>query len=518
MQKAVLRNRFLSVDRQIVYSVMTQRIRIRVDAPFAYLPRRLYRAVQQQLVCCQREFCQRPDGSLQAMERGRRFVDREGDEISFPAGSIERVVSALQAQGYAVEVCHAAPTLDSSATCESSLQSCLSVLPHVASAVREHFSALIEIRVDRDRPEAIGHICRIFPRARILVPVLRRSDMARLVVDLQRFVGGNVAGVSRGDWRSGCRVVCCSYRAWETSDCGDWDMVLTYDGAECLQQKGQQCLIDYVRRRRFGLIRDFDKLDSRARLVLELGFGSLVRRPSSSHRHTEVVFACPPILLTRSRSIVERKQQISADQRRNEFIASLANGFAQRLHAPLWDGGLFLNEAQPFNRWKIGPSIAVLVEKERHAAMLADMLPAWRLEGRTPGIHRRFRNELGWIERVILTVAAAHRRGPLLHDVVLNAVGGERPVIRLRERSAGRDAATGALVVDLADDFDQIARRQTQARLNQYFQFGWVIGALPEWMRQQESESGFEQRQDGPREVRLQRPPRTPRAGATPAV
>jgi len=388
--------------------------------------------------------------------------------------------------------------------------------PQIATAVLRRPSALIEIESTRDRIDAIGTICRMLPRAKILVPVLRRAEMKQVKVDLQEYVAGNIAAVSGGNWQSECRVVCCTFRAWETSNSADWDLVLVYDAIECLVKTAQQCLLDYIEKGRFGLVRDFDALDLRSKLTLETGFGSLVRPSGSSFRQAQVAFASPPLLQIRSRSSLERKRQIWTDQRRNDFIAAIANSFARRLNGPLWDSGLFLDMDEPCSRWQTPPNVVLVVENEHHAVLLANLLPNWRLEGRTPDVGRRQPAESGWRECVILTASAVRQRGPLHHEIVINAVGGDRPCFQLQQRPAGRIESAGTLVVDFADDGDAIACRQTQARLNQYCQLGWLAIEQPEWLREPSDEPDIDHPNDHLSRVH-QRRRRTPRAGAIPA-
>jgi hypothetical protein len=110
------------------------------------------------------------------------------------------------------------------------------------------------------------------------------------------------------------------------------------------------------------------------------------------------------------------------------------------------------------------PHTTLLVENREHAHAIAQYLPSWELDdgAETPS----------WVrgEQVIapLTRLAS---GWLAPDVVIFAAGtgGER----LDRNNSGIWLQPPKLIIDVADGYDELARRQLSNRLDVYGSHGW---------------------------------------------
>lgn len=168
---------------------------------------------------------------------------------------------------------------------------------------------------------------------------------------------------------------------------------------------------------------------------------------------------------------------------RNELIATIANGFAQRAIEELWTAGLMLDVEdfplpEPWPSW-----VAVLVESLEHGRVLQQLLPDWHLlhacpdscgpsSGNVMGIQAQYRE--------ITTLCAAAQFDAFAPNVLVIAMGGDWAFELDNTLLVSGQHKT--IVVDVADDFDDVAERATRARLRAYAIRGWQVTTSSKWM------------------------------------
>jgi hypothetical protein len=172
---------------------------------------------------------------------------------------------------------------------------------------------------------------------------------------------------------------------------------------------------------------------------------------------------------------LERKRGATWDNdRRNQMIGTIARAFAAGQIEPLWNVGLLLNDEQlpVVSGWT-----AVLVESAEHGHALLDHLRGWQLVHADPD--DRVGDPVGHCPAVI-TLAAAMQFDSFAPGVLVSAMGGEWAV---DIPGYAADQGSQALLVDVADDFDNEAVHATRRRLQQYLARGWAVEAPPRWLR-----------------------------------
>jgi hypothetical protein len=166
---------------------------------------------------------------------------------------------------------------------------------------------------------------------------------------------------------------------------------------------------------------------------------------------------------------------------RNRLIAAAARAFSESDRRAI--AGLGLDEAA---RWLAGeelgqvpilssraPTVAIVVENPEHARELAQLLPGWSLASQTGSMEL----DTAVTDNTIVTLTLA-AKSTLVTDVVIYAAGcGEEWFDKLGLACAG---ITGErmLLVDMADDCDERATRDIQARQADYDRRGWAMEIL----------------------------------------
>lgn len=122
----------------------------------------------------------------------------------------------------------------------------------------------------------------------------------------------------------------------------------------------------------------------------------------------------------------------------------------------------------------------ILVESKEHGHALLGMLPGWEMldavpvnysEGYAPDDDDEdAKSRAGWI--VTQVYAALHG---MEAGVRVRATGGWGK-LRLRDFPPEGDITAGVpLVIDVADDFDEQARKDTELRVRDYREQGWTV-------------------------------------------
>lgn len=189
---------------------------------------------------------------------------------------------------------------------------------------------------------------------------------------------------------------------------------------------------------------------------------------------------CP----TSTADALERKRQmIWHNSPRNQLVGKVAGAFSNHRIEGLWDAGLLLDQEKlpsppPWPLW-----VAVLVESVEHARNISELLPDWRLihaiPGSSAGLPLNPRSGPENNCRTLITLVAANQMPRFDPDVLIVPVGGDWAFdLPNFFRSTGQPL----ILVDVADDFDDVASEGTRCRLRTYVGRGWSLVGGRKWM------------------------------------
>ncbi len=140
-----------------------------------------------------------------------------------------------------------------------------------------------------------------------------------------------------------------------------------------------------------------------------------------------------------------KRKTVWHNEPRNNLVAALATGFADRQIELLWGCGLLLDQETlawpaPWPTWT-----AVLVESPEHGRQLQALLPAWRLVHAVGGSAALDAPQLGLqaAHRTIITLVAASEMTSFSPDVLIVPMGGDWAfdLPNLANPAPGREAA-----------------------------------------------------------------------------
>jgi hypothetical protein len=203
-------------------------------------------------------------------------------------------------------------------------------------------------------------------------------------------------------------------------------------------------------------------------LLLEAACGAVIYREPPAHDRlaaATVLFVDLPHTHVRDHrrlDALERKRmRIWGDPTRNRAIAGLARELAAGDVRRLARRGLLLEDFP--SPLPPQPRVAVLVESPTHAAQLSRGLPGWRVVTARP----EQRSTIRQTSRQIATFLGAARNG-LAADILIRADATATLWDDTWIAPGPPARPTPLLVVDVQDEFDELARRDAVSRRNQY--------------------------------------------------
>ena len=413
-----------------------------------------------------------PLGHRHARELLRLWDEGADGTVTVPAGLVPRLVLALHAAGYRVEV------------------EDLRRQEHAADGVREARGLLGDVLAGRlaDEPRGLieghGHdafavvagIARLFPTARVLVAARNRRQARAAFRSLRDLLGNEV-----GHWRDpeafGRRVLVTTVPRLGDATPADFDTVVALDARAATRRLGRDGLVRLGCGRVYGCVPHDALLSRRERLNLEAYFGPVLHRDPAGGAFVgvRVVMALPPWSPpVAPGDALARKRALWNDAARNRFVADAAVAIAARNEVELSRLGLF--GAAEVMGTNTAPRVAVLAESPEHGRILRRLLPGWALViAGDP--------DTALPAKAVVTLVAAAEKLSVDADVLVRADGGPGP-LDLRSFPPGRVfPGSAVLVLDLNDDFDSGARRNTGGRVEWYDGRGWPVSGRPSWTR-----------------------------------
>lgn len=410
------------------------------------------------------------------------------DGISFPCGCLPRVVESLREQGYAVVLADGRQFGENFRVDKEYYRAAEEGDRRLLAAVRRQPCGQIVVPGPTKMIEAMAQICRLYPRARVLIPVATRSTGYKIRSRLAQHLDCPVQIDPRPD-DPVSRVRVWIVPAVYTRDYRAWDIVLYPDPVGATNERIWNRMHDFITagkrynalpavHRLYSFVMPGTRLDPLQQLRLESLSGPVIYdyRPKRAQVRTLWLPtpSCPPVPENGS-GLDYKRAAYWANGRRNDFVAAVARAIAKRDLEKLDKYGFPFGGEEPLIRHWPEPTIALLVESVEHARELAQRLPHWEVLDAVPntrkdtGSDRRERLP----RRSIATAIRAAQIG-LDADVVIRAAGSSgtrcfREFPPLADEEDRRDV----LVVDFTDSFDPRAERDVRRRRQEYERAGW---------------------------------------------
>ena len=396
--------------------------------------------------------------------RGRELVRYwsaaiNGNATVMPVGLVPRLVAALGAAGLRVEVRDERRHRGAAAGAEPAVRL---LGADLAGRITSESRGLVEA-AGRGAIDIAAGLAGLFPTARVLVPARNRGQARVAYRRLRWRLGGAV-----GHWREldahTHRVVVTTLPRLSHATPDDFEVVVAPDAWAATRRPARDGLVRLGVGRVYGCVPSGAALSRRELLTLEAAFGPML---TAGPADVSVVMAVPPWAPpVTALGPLARKRTVWADTARNRFIADVATAAAGRDEVVVCRLGLVgaLDKlAATFT-----PRVSILVESPEHGRLLRRLMSGWPLV--TAGT-----TDMPLPVNVIITLNAAAGMKTFGPHVLVRADGGAGP-LGVSGFPSKATAGSTAVVIDLADDFDSVARENTAARIDWYERRGWVVG------------------------------------------
>jgi hypothetical protein len=436
-------------------------------------------------------------GFIKKQRRETFYAWEQDGSLRILAGHVGRVKDLLERAGLAVTIrdhrrfrAQATPNLSLVAAAQGYRQRFLETI------VREP-RGLLEVSKQAHVLGLTAEICRLFPEARIYIPVGTRKQVARTRRKLQGILRAPVYVAEDYPWPwEGGRLV-CSLQTFDRHNADDLEVVVCPEASKATVPAHVKSFGTLSQQRLYGFVRDGQTFSTQERLRLEGLFGPIMYRthdPRGPKATVQVRWCVPPTSYRAGEptALVKKRGSWWHNDRRNDLIARLAGALRAGDQEALWQCGLFLAEDEDVLLTAHRRNVAILVESVEHGLELCRRLPGWRLWSAVPKVPQpgnqsadaRSNGGISVLDRVILALVQASRLESVNTDVLIVASGQGWPdaLPGFPPRSWCRDHPV--VLVDLADDFDTDARQATLRRRRAYAGRGWHELNTPTWMRQ----------------------------------
>ena len=415
----------------------------------------------------------------------RFFIVSEGRLFAW-RGLLSRAIAALEQAGYQVQVRDSRELggvqpdqriLDDDKVEQRELE--------LLTSIMQFREGHVLVENPAEIPKLIALVCCLYPSVPILIPVRHNARAIRLHRQLSRcLLNVNVDLVLDGRWKWAGQIAVCSHAILQWYPVIRRRHVVLYPGlldARPLRRDDRP--LTWQTANSYAFIPATERLSEVDRLWLEADTGPQIHRYPRSE--------CPPPTIKvlpvnapaqrpapRLDALTRKRQCVWHCEPRNQMLATMAQALRNKDVATLQELGLMVPEgADPFTEdreW----TVMILVEGPEHGEQLHRLLPEWRLRTAVPLPPDRlpvidpFAND-----PYIMTFVAAEGGG-FAADILIRADGTStlwRPAWGPDE--ADHESSDTVWIIDLQDEFDELACRDTQRRNQDYAVHGWMSGA-----------------------------------------
>jgi hypothetical protein len=311
--------------------------------------------------------------------------------------------------------------------------------------------------------------CRMFPGANILIMTATMQQAREIWISLRKLMSWPVQ-FARGKWYHRNRIVVCPYTFIQHPR--HWDVVIFADAETMTSERALDRIKTMLpgKKRIYGFRHADSRPGRRDDLIMQAIAGPVIYS-SQVRRAAVYVLVCPIDSFPRAeklQGLARKRTAIWMNDRRNQAFAAIADGLARRDRAKLREYGLRLDdEEESLDREGDPLRVCILVESSEHAGQLKKLLPAWKVLDAHGGDASSGPPGTGMI--VTMTYAAMHA---IDADIIIRADTGPLQ-IKGFPPAASETKSGQVILIDIDDEFDKFASRQTQQRLDEYAQRGW---------------------------------------------
>lgn len=397
-----------------------------------------------------------------------RYFSVLGASIVFAAGLVPFLKHHLEQLGYGVQITDRTfwgHLHDADKTILSN--------PELTPEERKYLNALSDSprgQLLLDRPSNTGRwialFARYFRKSHILAVARNRFEQTRIAAEIARHTERPVTMNPRVAWGHHPRLLVITLKLAEWVPGDDFDIVVFADTESALSE-ATQTLPQRFRDATWYAFRNVEPpLHPREELRLQQVFGPVIFQPEDPNPHPDITVlfweTCTQEAAQNMGSGLERKRSRYWWNRQwNEAILQatqfvLAQGLPERLSG-------HVNEGK-------APSVAIIVESTEHGRELMTRLPGWEM--------RTMNDSIPCVPAVQHKQIATARYATTYHvsaDVVIRADGG--PDWPLGEALVCHLTGTAdeRCVIDVWDERDKQAVRDTESRRAAYQRAGWEI-------------------------------------------
>ena len=323
--------------------------------------------------------------------------------------------------------------------------------------------------------EVIAGIADLLPTANIFVLTKNLTRRRALAEGVARCTQRQVSTEPRTMWSQPNKLYFGTLVQFYAIGTSEWDVIIFADAESALAKRGLS-RDPWLRGARMYVLTSSDQsFDPDDAIRLEMHFGEVVYHAVGDSDHPRAVtiqIATPPWSPPAGDvDALERKRQLFwHNERRNGALAQIAHAFRARDLPTLWNHGVLLNEPEYFERFKVPPTVAVLVESPEHAQHLASLV-GWPAMTSVP--HRAAPASCPH-EQVIVTSTWTYQHRVAVDVIVRGDGTGSSwlPQWGPRQHHTPEEPLT---IVDFADDADKLSVVDTNRRLRSYMANGWDV-------------------------------------------
>ena len=395
------------------------------------------------------------------------------ERLCLSPGLVQYVTGSLREIGLTVEVSDRRKASKKMNPNARALERADELQQQVGEAMLGNFRGQLALRDEDELMRSLAVSCRLFSRSNILI-LTATLQQAKYIWRTLRSLTPYKVRLVRGRWFVDERdikrhIVVCPYAYLRNPS--HWQLVLFAD-AQSMTGGGAAARIETMLRgkqRVYAFRNAGFQPGHRDDLMMQMVAGPLIYS-SAVPRVDVYAMVCPVDSFPRAdklKGLDRKRKAIWANDWRNRVIAAIADAFARKCREKLWEQGLFLGDEEALlSCLNDPPRVCILVESTEHAAVLKALLPTWSVvHAHSDGVTA----EPGAGTIVTLTYAATHT---IDADIIIRAEDGPLQ-IKGFPPAASETQSGPVILVDIDDEFDDRASRQTQRRLDEYVDRGW---------------------------------------------
>jgi len=313
-----------------------------------------------------------------------------------------------------------------------------------------------------------------------LILVATKNEARRLSHKLRPGLRYDVrVGTGSTQYRSTNRVVATIASGQIYDDA--WDIIIYAFAEQLAGMKVLKAALETAGPRVYGMVKSGHPLPLQTQLIVEGVCGPVIyETPDPRGREADVhvmTLQAPWMPAPGKLTALERKRRRMYwhNDERNAAIADVAEAFAAGDEESLWNHGLFFDDdVDPVIEDNSGPRVAIVVESPEHGRVVVDRLPGWQL---LDGVVQRTDKGAGDVlDRVVITLVRLSQLRQIDCDVLVWAVGGRSCVDMKGFPPRSKDGRhREILIVDVTDDFDDMAVDEAADRQQWYHDRGWRV-------------------------------------------